>query len=65
MIFVPRGPAVLVGDATMPQTITITDELKQRIDTYIEEDETYEEFFEELVRIYESEGRFLQEGYSE
>lgn len=49
----------------MPQTITITDELKQRIDTYIEEDETYEEFFEELVRIYESEGRFLQEGYSE
>ena len=49
----------------MSHTIEISDELKARIDEYIEEDESYEEFIEELVQIYEVEGIFLQEGYSE
>lgn len=49
----------------MSHTITINDDLKARIDTMIEDDETYEEFIEELVSIYETEGQFLQEGYSE
>jgi predicted CopG family antitoxin len=49
----------------MPTTITIDDDLRERLDKHLEEDETYEEFIEELVNIYESEGAFLQEGYSE
>jgi predicted CopG family antitoxin len=50
---------------TMPTTITIDDELRERLDRHLEDDETYEELIEELVTIYESEGAFLQEGYSE
>nr|WP_265112564.1 hypothetical protein [Halosolutus halophilus] len=50
---------------TMTHTIEISDDLKERIDSHIEEDESYEEFIEELVSIYETEGAFLQEGYSE
>jgi hypothetical protein len=36
-----------------------------RIDEYLEEGETRDEFISELIDIYESEGAFLQEGYSE
>ncbi|SIR65330.1 DUF7557 family protein [Natronorubrum daqingense] len=46
----------------MTHTIEISDDLKERLDGHLEEDETYEEFIEELVSIYETEGRFLQEG---
>lgn len=49
----------------MPHTIEITDDLRERMDQYVEEGESYEEFIEELVTIYETEGMFLQEGYSE
>ncbi|MFC4542916.1 hypothetical protein ACFO5R_13390 [Halosolutus amylolyticus] len=49
----------------MTHTIEISDDLKERIDSHIEEDESYEEFIDELVSIYETEGAFLQEGYSE
>lgn len=49
----------------MSHTIEISDDLKARIDNYLEEDESYEEFIEELVTIYETEGAFLQEGYTE
>ena len=49
----------------MTFTIEISDDLKSRIETHLEDDETHEEFIEELVSMYESEGRFLQEGYSE
>ncbi|MFA9426086.1 hypothetical protein [Natronorubrum sp. A-ect3] len=49
----------------MTHTIEISDDLKDRLDDHCEEDETYEEFLEELVSIYETEGAFLQEGYSE
>jgi len=49
----------------MPHTLEISDELKERLDRHVEEDQTYEEFIEELVSVYETEGAFLQEGYSE
>lgn len=46
-------------------TIEISQELKQRIEGHLEEEETVEEFLEELVSIYETQGTFMQEGYSE
>lgn len=49
----------------MPHTIEISDDLKEKIDEYREEGETYEEFITELLSIYETSGTFLQEGYSE
>jgi hypothetical protein len=49
----------------MPYTLQISDELRERLDAHLEEDETYEEFIAELVSMYETEGTFLQEGYSE
>ncbi|MFB6104990.1 MAG: hypothetical protein ABEJ57_07945 [Halobacteriaceae archaeon] len=49
----------------MTETIELSDDLKDRIETHLEEDETIEEFLEELVSMYETEGAFLQEGYSE
>lgn len=52
-------------DITMPYTLEISDELRERLDRHVEEDETYEELIEELVTMYETEGAFLREGYSE
>lgn len=49
----------------MTETIEISDELRDRLDTHLEEGETYEEFIAELLTLYETEGTFLQEGYSE
>lgn len=49
----------------MSYTLEISDDLKERIDQHREEGESYEEFIEELLSIYETEGSFLQEGYSE
>ncbi|MCU4719198.1 DUF7557 family protein [Halapricum hydrolyticum] len=49
----------------MTYTLEISDDLKERLDTHTEEGESYEEFIEELVSVYETEGAFLQEGYSE
>ncbi len=49
----------------MPTTIEIDDELAERIEGHLEEDESMAEFIEELVSVYETEGAFLQEGYSE
>ena len=49
----------------MTYTLEISDELKARLDEHLEEDESHEEFIEELVSMYETEGTFLQEGYSE
>ncbi|MFC6988961.1 hypothetical protein ACFQJD_10000 [Haloplanus sp. GCM10025708] len=48
----------------MPE-IELSDELVRRLDSHREADETYEDLISELVSMYESEGRFLQEGYSE
>lgn len=49
----------------MTHTIEISDELKEQLDAYLEDDETYEEFLSELLSMYEVDGAFLQEGYSE
>lgn len=49
----------------MPQKIEIDDDLMQRLERHLEEDQTVPEFVEELVNMYETEGAFLQEGYSE
>lgn len=49
----------------MTYTLEISDDLKDRMDTHLEEDETHEEFIAELLSLYETEGAFLQEGYSE
>lgn len=49
----------------MTHTIEISDELKERMDGHLEEDESYEEFISELLSVYETDGAFLQEGYSE
>ncbi|WP_247002517.1 DUF7557 family protein [Halosolutus gelatinilyticus] len=49
----------------MTHTIEISDDLKDRLDSHRDEGQSYEELVEELVSIYETEGTFLQEGYSE
>jgi len=49
----------------MTYTLEISDELKERIEDHLEDDETHEEFITELLSVYETEGAFLQEGYSE
>lgn len=49
----------------MTYTLEISDELKDRLDAHLEEGESCEEFIAELVSMYETEGTFLQEGYSE
>lgn len=46
----------------MPQTIELSDDLVERLEAHLEEDETMEEFIEELVNIYEQEGRFSDPG---
>jgi ferritin-like metal-binding protein YciE len=48
----------------MPK-IELDAELLERIDGHLEEGETRQEFLDEILDIYESEGTFLQEGYSE
>lgn len=49
----------------MTHEIDVDDDLWQRIQDHREEGETPAEFVEELVTMYETEGAFLQEGYSE
>ncbi|MFC6784680.1 hypothetical protein ACFQFH_02035 [Halobaculum halobium] len=46
----------------MATTIELNDDLTERIEGHLEEDETVEEFLQELLSIYEQEGRFLHEG---
>ena len=49
----------------MTQTIEIDDDLMEQLESLAEEDETVPELIEELVNMYETEGAFLREGYSE
>jgi predicted CopG family antitoxin len=49
----------------MGTTIELDEDLYERLETHLEEGETVEEFIEELVNMYETEGAFIQEGYSE
>jgi len=46
----------------MVHPIELDDDLVERMNGHLEDDETLEEFIEELVTIYEQEGRFRQEG---
>ncbi|CCQ32185.1 hypothetical protein HLRTI_002755 [Halorhabdus tiamatea SARL4B] len=46
----------------MAHTIELDEEFVERVQTHLEDDETIEEFFEELVSIYEQEGRFTDQG---
>ncbi|ACV10264.1 hypothetical protein Huta_0075 [Halorhabdus utahensis DSM 12940] len=46
----------------MSRTIELDDELVERMEPYLEDDETIAEFVEELVAIYEQEGRFTDQG---
>ena len=46
----------------MAQAIELDDELVERLESHLEEDETVEEFLEELVNIYEQEERFSDSG---
>lgn len=53
------------GAKPMSYEIELDDELGERIERHLEDDETPEEFISELLSVYETEGSFLQEGYSE
>lgn len=46
----------------MPQTIELSDELVARLEGHLEEEQTNEELIEELLHIYEQEGRFSDSG---
>lgn len=48
----------------MAYTLELDEDLVERIDSHREEGESYEEFIESLLNQYETEGRFLREGYS-
>jgi hypothetical protein len=60
-----RDPPGHARATIMPHTLEIGDELRERLERHAEEDQTIEELIEELVSMYETEGAFLQEGYSE
>ncbi len=49
----------------MTHTIEISDDLRARLESHLDEGETIEGLIEELLNVYETEGAFLQEGYSE
>lgn len=49
----------------MPLTVTLDDDLAERIEVHLGEDETPAEFIDELVSMYETEATLLREGYSE
>lgn len=49
----------------MGTTIDIDRDLYERMETHLEEGQTVEEFIEELLNMYETDGTFIQEGYSE
>lgn len=49
----------------MGTTIELDEDLYETLEAYSEEGETVEEFVEALLNMYETEGAFIQEGYSE
>jgi len=46
-------------------TIELDPDVYARIEGHLDEGETAEEFIAELLSMYETEGRFIREGYSE
>lgn len=59
------GVRTLTWVFPMVRQIELDDELVERLERHAEEGETIQELIEELVSMYETEGAFLQEGYSE
>lgn len=49
----------------MSPKILVSEETMQELDSHREDDESYDELLGELVRIYEQQGAFTREGYSE
>ncbi|MEF8771967.1 DUF7557 family protein [Halodesulfurarchaeum sp.] len=49
----------------MRTTIEVDSDLYERLNGHLEEGETVEEFIEELLSMYETDGTFMAEGYSE
>jgi hypothetical protein len=49
----------------MAPEITVSEETRRELDAHRTEDETYDELLRELVQIYEQQGTFTREGYSE
>ena len=49
----------------MGRTIELDTDLYERLQGHLEEGETIEELIAELLSMYETEGSFMQEGYSE
>jgi hypothetical protein len=46
----------------MSQTVELSDELVERMEGHLREDESLEEFIEEIVAIYEQEEMFTDRG---
>lgn len=49
----------------MSPTISVSEETMDMLDSHRQRDESYDELVQELVTIYEQEGAFTREGYSE
>lgn len=49
----------------MTPEISVSEETVQALDSHREDDESYDELLRELVKIYEQQGAFTREGYSE
>lgn len=49
----------------MSPTIEVSEETMRELDSHQEGDESYDELVQELVNIYEQQGAFTREGYSE
>jgi len=49
----------------MSPTIEVSEETVRELDSHREDGESYDELIQELVNIYEQQGAFTQEGYSE
>lgn len=49
----------------MRPVIPVSRETLEEIDNHREQEESYDEFLRELLNIYEQQGTFTREGYSE
>lgn len=49
----------------MSPSIQVSEETLRKLDSHREDDESYDELVQELVRIYEQQGAFTREGYTE
>lgn len=49
----------------MAPTLSVSEETLEELDSHREQDESYDELLQELVRMYEQQAAFTREGYSE